>query len=137
MTRFIRYYSWFLLAFYAVMPLHPQGASGTNHREDSANDLSVIAGKSVLLDCANPVERVAVGLGGIAEATVVSPVEVLVNGKAPGETSMIVWEKGGNREFFNVVVRAGLTAANDHLEAIRRELNRELSGQDFKVSGEN
>ena len=90
-----------------------------------------------MLDCANPIERVAVGLGGIAEAVAVSPVEILVNGKAPGETSLILWEKGGNREFFTVTVRAGLAAANDRFDVIRRELNRELPGQQVKVSGEN
>ena len=110
---------------------------GANHPQDSTNDLSVVVGKSVLLDCANPVERVAVGLGGIAEANAVSPVEILVNGKAPGETSLILWEKGGNREFFNVVVRAGLSSSNDRFDVIRREMNRQLPGQDVKISGEN
>jgi pilus assembly protein CpaC len=117
--------------------LYAQSAAGADHRQDSANDLSVVVGKSVLLDCANPVERVAVGMGGIAEATAVSPVEILINGKAPGETSLILWEKGGNREFFNVVVRAGLATANDRFEVIRRELNRQLPGQEVKISGEN
>jgi pilus assembly protein CpaC len=105
--------------------------------QDAANDLSVVVGKSVLLDCAQPVERVSVGLGGIAEATAISPVEILVNGKAAGETSLILWEKGGNREFFNVTVRAGIAASNDRLETIRRELNRELPGQSLQVHGEN
>src|SRR6266481_3336941 len=94
-------------------------AAGT--RQDAANDLSVVVGKSVLLDCALPVERVAVGLGGIAEAAAISPVEILVNGKAQGETSLILWEKGGNREFFNVKVRADAAATNDRLDTIRRE----------------
>lgn len=103
--------------------------------QDSANDLSVGVGKSVLIDCAHPVERVAVGLGGFAEAMAVSPLEILVNGKAPGQTSLIIWEKGGNREFFTISVRAG--AASDRLESIRRVLSRELPGQELKVSGDN
>jgi len=131
-----------LLALVAGTMLHAQAPAGANHasassRQDSANDVAVVVGKSVLLDCANPVERVAVGLGGIAEAVAVSPVEILVNGKAPGETSLILWEKGGNREFFTVTVRAGLAAANDRFDVIRRELNRELPRQQVKLSGEN
>lgn len=106
-------------------------------QQDAANDLLVVVGKSVLLDCANPAERIAVGLGGIAEANAVSPREILVNGKAPGETSLIIWERNGNREFFNVTVRPGMTASNDRLDVIRRELNRELAGQPVKVTGEN
>lgn len=127
--------SGFLLAALTPALLYTQApATG---RQDSANDLSVVVGKSILLDCAAPVERVAVGLGGIAEAMAVSPIEILVNGKVPGETSLILWEKGGNREFFNVVVRAGAAAANDRLEVVRRELKRELPGQEIKVNGEN
>ena len=121
----------------AAAMLHAQAQPGGNRRQDSANDLSVVVGKSVLLDCANPVERVAVGMGGIAEATAVSPVEILINGKAPGETSLIIWERGGNREFFNLTVRAGLSASNDRFDVIRRELNRQLPGQEVKISGEN
>jgi pilus assembly protein CpaC len=125
-----------LAALCTITFVQAQVQAGGNHRQDSANDLSVVVGKSVLLDCTTPVERVAVGLGGVAEAVAVSPMEILVNGKAAGETSLILWEKGGNREFFNVVVRAGMVASNDHLEVIRRELSRELSGQAVKVSAD-
>jgi len=65
-------------------------------------------------------ERIAVGLGEFAEATAVSPSEILVNGKAPGETSLIVWEAGGGRQFFNLIVRPSTAAANDRVEALRR-----------------
>ena len=135
-----RYLRRFVAAFCALSLLPAQSpAAGSQHtaNKDSSNDLSVVVGKSVLLDCANPVERVAVGLGGVAEAVAVSPDEILVNGKAPGETSLILWEKGGNREFFNVVVRLSAAASNDHFDAVRRELNRELPGQTVKVTGDN
>ena len=134
------YLAGFLSALLVLAQAHGQAPAGTNpetSRQDSANELSVVVGKSVLLDCAARVERVAVGLGGIAEAMAVSPTEILVNGKAPGETSLILWEKGGNREFFNVVVRAGAAAFNDNLEGVRRELRRELPGQVLKVSADN
>jgi len=104
---------------------------------DLANDLVVLAGKSVLIDCAKPVERVAVGLGDFAEAIAVSRTEILVNGKAAGETSMIIWEQGGVRQFFNVKVRIGATETSDRLEGIRREFSNEMPGQPLKVSFEN
>ena len=130
----------FLVALTGTM-LNAQALAGASHgsgsRADSSNDLSVAVGKSIILDCATPVERVAVGLGGVVEATAVSPLEILVNGKAPGETSLILWEKGGNREFFNIAVRPGLSTSGDRLDMIRRELNRQLPGQELQVSGEN
>ena len=62
------------------------------------------------------------GTGDLAEATAVSPTEILINGKAPGETTMIVWQSGGGRQFFNIKVRANSAVANDRLEAVRRQL---------------
>lgn len=105
--------------------------------QGSANDLFVVAGSSVLVDCAKPVRRVAVGLGDFAEAIAISPTEILVNGKAAGETSLIIWEKGGNRQFFNVKVRTSAGASNDRIEGIRREFIKQLPGQAIKVSSEN
>ncbi len=105
--------------------------------QDSSNELFVAVDKSVLVDVAHPVQRIAVGLGEFAEATAVSPSEILVNGKAPGETSLIVWEAGGGRQFFNVIVRPSAAAANDRMEALRRELKAELPEQQVKVSFEN
>jgi pilus assembly protein CpaC len=115
----------------------PQAASGSTTRQDATNDLSLVVGKSVLLDTAEPVQRVAVGLGEFAEAQVITPTEIMVNGKAPGETTLILWENGGNREFFNVTVRLSKATEGDRLEGVRRELRTELPGQEVKVSQEN
>ena len=113
------------------------GRSNAVVHQDSSNSLSVVAGHTVLLDCAQPVERVSLGLGGFAEVMAVSPTEVMLNGKTPGETTLILWEKGGTREFFNVKVRPSVADANDRLDAIRRELNKQLPGQNLKLSSEN
>ena len=117
----------------------PAGAapSPVNTGQDSANDLVVGAGKAVLVDTALPVERIAVGSGDIAEATAVSPSEVMLNGKAPGETSLIIWQRGGTRQFFNVQVRAANTAVNDKLDSVRKELRTEFPGQAFRLTSEN
>ncbi|MGA2754290.1 MAG: pilus assembly protein N-terminal domain-containing protein [Terracidiphilus sp.] len=105
--------------------------------EDSTNELSVTVGKSVLVDCAQPIQRVAVGIGDIAEATAISPTEIMVDGKAAGETSLIIWDIHGGRQFFNVTVRAQATVTGDSLDAIRRELRAELPGQTIRVSYSN
>jgi len=104
--------------------------------QDSANELVVGVGKSVLVDCARTIERIAVGSGDLAEATAVSTSEVLINGKAPGETTLIVWQAGGGRQFFNVKVRASSSAATDRIEVLRRELRTELPGQTLRVTSE-
>jgi pilus assembly protein CpaC len=110
----------------------PAGVSA----QDSANELVVAVGKSVVVDCARTIERIAVGSGDLAEATAVSTSEVLINGKAPGETTLIVWQAGGGRQFFNVKVRANSSVATDRIEALRRELRTELPGQTLRVTSE-
>jgi pilus assembly protein CpaC len=110
-------------------------AQGTSR--DTANDLSIIVGKSALVDFTKPVTRVAIGLGDVAEATAVSPTEVMVNGKAPGNTSLIVWEQGGERQFFNVAVHPSRAASEDTLTSLRRELRAALPGQNITIASEN
>lgn len=105
--------------------------------QDSANDLSVAVGKTVLVDCAWPIKRVANNMSTVADVHPTSPTEIMIQGKAPGETSVIVWDIHGGRQFFNVTVRASAAALNDSLDGIRRELRNELPGQTLKVSHEN
>ncbi len=105
--------------------------------QDSANDLSVAVGKTVLVDIAFPIKRIANNMAEIADVHATSPTEVMVQGKTPGETSLIIWDTHGGRQFFNVTVRANTSALNDNLDAIRRELRAELPGQTLKISSEN
>jgi pilus assembly protein CpaC len=110
----------------------PNGASG----QDSTNELSVTVGKTVLVDCARPIARVSIGLGDFAEASAINPTEIMVNGKAPGETSLIIWDTKGGRQFFNLTIRASDTVSDNILETIRREIRTELPGQTLKLSSE-
>lgn len=116
-------------------PAGAQPATATS--QDSTNDLSLAVGKSVVLDLARPVTRIVVGAGGFAEAQAVSPTQILLNGKTPGETSLIIWDQNGGRQFFNVAVRPSSFAANDVLDGLRRELRAELPGQNVRVSQDN
>ena len=121
----------------AQAPPPPVPAGPVTSIQDSENDLSVAVGKTVLVDCTWPIARVAVGLGDIAEIHATSPTEIMVEGKALGETSLIIWDTHGGRQFFNVTVRASVSALNDNLDAVRRELRTELPGETLKVSYEN
>jgi pilus assembly protein CpaC len=105
--------------------------------QDSANELSVAVGKTVLVDCRLPIARVVIGQGDIAEVHATTPTEVMVEGKTLGETNLIIWDTSGGRQFFNVTVRPGVSILHDNLDAIRRELRTELPGDTVKVSSEN
>ena len=115
----------------------PPSPSGGASFQDSSNELSVAVGKTVLVDCVRPATRVAIGLGEVAEASAISPNEIMVNGKAAGETSLIIWDDRGGRQFFNVTVRANTASLDNNMEAVRRELITEMGGSVVKATSEN
>ena len=102
--------------------------------EDSTNELSVEVGKAVLVDTAQPIQRVALGASDVADATTVSPTEVMITGSGAGATSLIIWDVRGGRQFFTVKVRPNTGVADEKLEELRREMRAELPGQPINVS---
>ncbi|MBI2685866.1 MAG: pilus assembly protein N-terminal domain-containing protein [Acidobacteria bacterium] len=103
----------------------------------SAKELSVMVGKSLVVDSPVNIQRVSLADGGMAEALVTSPRELIIHGKAPGQTSLIVWQQGGNRLLFDLNVLSNNTKGQDTLDAIKRELDRELKDQPLEVTMEN
>jgi pilus assembly protein CpaC len=115
----------------------PSSQAPQQSSEESPNELFVTVGKSVIVNSSVPIERVSVGFGDTAEATVVAPTEVLVNGKAAGETSLIIWQQGGGKLFFDILVQPSRFATNGRTDILRRQIARELPGQKIDVSVEN
>lgn len=112
-------------------------AQTMGQHQDSTNELSVSVGKSALVDFDKQVTRVAIGSADIAEATAVSPTEVMVNGKTVGDTTLIVWEQDGGRQFFNVSVHTSRFATEDRISDLRREMRAALPEQNINVSAVN
>ena len=96
-------------------------------------DLSVTVGKSLVVDSPVNIQRVSVANPAMAEAVAISPKELLVNGLTPGETTLIIWQMGGNRLFYDLTVRQ----STRKIDAVRTELGRDLAGQDVNVNFEN
>src|SRR5215467_2964249 len=96
-------------------------------------DLAVTVGKSLVVDSPVNIQRVSVANPDLAEAVAISPKELLVNGKVPGETTVIIWQQGGNRLFYDLTVRQ----STRKIDAVRAEMARDLAGQDVTVNFEN
>jgi pilus assembly protein CpaC len=124
-----------LIAF--TLPLPGQVPAVAENMQPEPLPLSLTAGKSILVQSALPIERVAVGYGDVAEASAVDMHEVLLNGKVPGATTLIVWQRGGGKLMFDVTVRPASAAGPNRADAVDRELKRELPGQDVELSYEN
>ena len=112
-------------------------AFGQQGGGQTARELVLTVGKSLLVNSAANIERVAVGFGDIAEARAVGTREVLIDGKAAGETSLIIWQEGGNKLFFDVTVRPNTTAARTKIDNLKRQIAEQLPGQNINVLAEN
>ena len=112
-----------------VMPVRPE--------PDASTVLRITAGMSVIVESALPMERVAMSFGDVAEASAITPYELLINGKSPGVSSLIVWTQGGSKRLFDVNVVASRFLADARVEAIRSQIERELPGQSVDLSVEN
>ncbi len=110
----------------------PSGVQAGAPPSAAARDLFVTVGKSLVVESPVNIERISVGDAKKAEAMAVTPRQVLVNGKEAGETSLIVWQAGGNRLMFDLRVRAG----TEHLELVRQQLDKELPGQEVAIAQE-
>src|SRR6266436_1373348 len=127
----------YLAVVFAVLgqnPLVEKLAAQDNalNQATASRELSVTIGKSVLVDSPQIIERVAVSNGDLAEAVVISPHEIMVNGKAAGETSLIIWQQGGNRLFFDLSVQRN----EARVDGIRREMMQELGDDSVTISME-
>jgi pilus assembly protein CpaC len=101
-------------------------------------ELNLISGKSLVLDSPAEIVRASVADPAVVEAVGVSPTEVLLNGRNPGQTSVILWQKSGNRLFFDVTVRPRPQGEDKRAEILRRELEKVLAGQqiEFALEGD-
>ena len=84
---------------------------------EPAKPITITAGKSVVLDIASDVERIAVATEDVVEAVAITQREIVLNGKAPGETTVIIWQRNGaGRLSYDVTVEPSPA----RLEALRR-----------------
>lgn len=82
-----------------------------------AAELQLPTGTSVAIDLLGKPERVAVANPDVANVQVVPPSHVLVNGKAPGITTLIIWVDG-KRRYYDVVVTLNLSLVEQAMKEI-------------------
>lgn len=80
--------------------------------------ISLTAGRSIVLMTDFDVTRIAVTNPAVADATVVEPREVLLDGKAPGTISLIVWGSGDQRVQYDLVVEQPIAPLEQQLRQL-------------------
>src|SRR4030095_7323565 len=105
----------------------PSGAQPqTAPAQPSMARIVVTAGRSTVLSTEFNVTRIAITNPVVAEATVVAPREILIDGKAAGTISLIVWGES-RRTQYDIVVEQPVAALQQQLQAL-------FPGENIQVS---
>ena len=125
-----------LFGVFALAAFH----SPTAHAQVVASEgvVTVGRGTSALLPQPTPVRRVSIGDPEIADAVVVSPREILVNGRRLGSTTLFVWDANENRRIYNIEVTVDAAALQRQLRALfpREQIAVTASGNMVILSGQ-
>ena len=80
--------------------------------------LRVMVGKSVLINTSDRLRRISVTDPVVADALVVTPTQILVHGRAPGEISLIIWDEMEHSRSFDLRVDVDVTAAAEEIKQL-------------------
>jgi len=85
----------------------------------AAVQVKVGVGKGTVITLKEPSKRVSISNPDIADLNVVSPKEVLINGKKVGSTNLIIWDAAGKPTFFDIIVIADTTEVQQVILEVR------------------
>jgi pilus assembly protein CpaC len=100
--------------------------------------VSVSKGASALLVNPTPIQRFSIGDPAVAEAVVVSPTEILINGKTLGTTSLFLWDNQGQIKLYSVEVTADAPGLQRYLASVLQgeRIDVVASGNVVTLSGQ-
>jgi pilus assembly protein CpaC len=92
--------------------LPPAGQQNISQTQGSA-PLRVMVGKSLLINTTERLKRISVTDPAIAFATVITPTQILVHGRGPGEVSLLIWDELERSRSFDLRVDVDVSACAD------------------------
>jgi pilus assembly protein CpaC len=99
--------------------------------------ISVSRGASALFVSPVPLQRFSVGDPNVAEVTIVSPTEVVINGRTLGSTTLLIWDNSSDVKVYSVEVTADAPALERYLRSLlpNEEITVSSSGSSITLSG--
>jgi pilus assembly protein CpaC len=82
----------------------PQTGAAHAAQSETPQVLHLLVGRSLVITSPTKIKRVSLADPNIAEVDVVTPYQVVVNGKSPGGVSLILWDEAGQSQSFEVSV---------------------------------
>src|SRR3990172_2748140 len=99
--------------------------------------VSLLVGRSTVIDVGSPIARVSLTSADIADALVTSPSQLLINGKTPGTISMFVWERAGGLRRYEIAVQRDLARLQGQLKELfpSETIEAHSNGRQIVLSG--
>lgn len=104
--------------------------------------LHLLVGRSLVITSPTKIKRVSLADPAIAEAVVISPYQVLLNGKAPGGVSLLLWDEADQSQAFEVSVDIDILGLTQKIhevfpaEPVQVETSRDIVILSGKVSSD-
>src|SRR5438874_3290302 len=95
----------------AKAQIPPANSQAPQAEAQGAAPLRVLVGKSLLINTTERLKRVSVTDDSIADALVVTPMQILVHGRAAGEVSLLIWDELERSRSFDLRVDVDVRAA--------------------------
>ena len=103
-----------------------RGASQQQAAQPEGQVLHVLINKSVVINTQAPITRILTSNPNAIETVATSPTQVVVSGKAPGTSSLIIWDAPDHSQILDVLVEPDVTA-------LRAAIERTYPGQQISV----
>jgi pilus assembly protein CpaC len=87
-----------------------QSTTLPNSQSQGAAPLRVMVGKSLLINTTERLKRISVTDPSVAFATVITPTQILVHGRTPGEVSLLIWDELERSRSFDLRVDVDVSA---------------------------
>jgi pilus assembly protein CpaC len=94
----------------AVQSTTPAAQSTPSAQAQSSAPLRVMVDKSLLINTTERIKRVSVTDPAVASVQVVTPTEILVHGRSPGEVSLLIWDELERSRSFDLRVDVDVSA---------------------------
>lgn len=118
----------------------PANQPAPSEEGEGPQTLHLLVGRSIVISSPTRIKRVSLADPNIAEAIVVSPNQVLVNGKTPGGVSLLLWDESDQSQAFEVSVDIDVLGLSQKIhevfpsEPVQVETSRDVVMLSGKVS---
>src|SRR5213596_1444952 len=97
----------------AKAQIPPANSQAPQAEGQGAAPLRVMVGKSLLINTTERLKRVSVTDPTVADALVVTPTQILVHGRSPGDVSLLIWDELERSRSFDLRVDVDVSAASE------------------------